>query len=173
LTTPQRAVLLALAMANVLGASKLGIETDYGGMTWESVYREAARDLRAHHMGAETVPEGSAAWSTAYVSALAQLSNRRLRMPEFAEDKASRVALGSKVARWKLMLADYERPGRIVHVLGTHTVLEDALRRVPEHKPFDLVDSAWWAWYALRELLVTPAPLLMPTGATGGWNRRR
>jgi hypothetical protein len=43
------------------------------------------------------------------------------------------------------MLAAYER-GKIVHVLGTRTLLERALRRFPLAKPFDLTDAGYWAW---------------------------
>ncbi len=46
------------------------------------------------------------------------------------------------------MLASYER-GQIVHVRGTHTVLERALKRFGVRKPYDLADSAYWAWYDL------------------------
>jgi hypothetical protein len=48
------------------------------------------------------------------------------------------------------MLADYERPGRIIHVRGTHEILERALRRFPRTKPFDLVDGAYWSWRDLN-----------------------
>ena len=30
----------------------------------------------------------------------------------------------------------------IIHVVGTHRVLEKALYRFPKHKPFDLVDGS-------------------------------
>lgn len=49
------------------------------------------------------------------------------------------------------MLADYER-ARIVHVRGTHHVLERALKRFPVVKPYDLVDSQFWAWDDVRKI---------------------
>jgi hypothetical protein len=48
------------------------------------------------------------------------------------------------------MLTDYER-GRIIHVLGTHEVLERALKRFPVQKPYDLVDAAGWSWRDLTD----------------------
>lgn len=56
---------------------------------------------------------------------------------------------GSKAWRATPMLADYEK-GRVVHVIGTHEILERALRRFPKTKPFDLVDAASHSW---RELM--------------------
>ncbi len=48
------------------------------------------------------------------------------------------------------MLVDYEH-GMIVHVAGTHEVLERALRRFPRSKPYDLTDAAFWSWHDLVE----------------------
>jgi hypothetical protein len=45
------------------------------------------------------------------------------------------------------MLTDYEK-GKVIHMIGTHTVVEKALNRVPDD-PWDLADSHWWMWYDL------------------------
>src|SRR5205085_3177694 len=83
------------------------------------------------------------------------------QMPAFTSAKAGE-GHGSKVHRSTRMLADYEKPGRrIVHVFGTHLVLERALRRFPKTKPLDLCDAAYWAWRDLRE------------GSTGGMTTYR
>ena len=117
-TSPQDAMVRALRKAVELKAEAVGVETDQGGDTWESVYREAARGL--------------------------ELSEP----PWFKHDKAG-AGHGPKVHRASLMLASYER-GEIIHVLGTHDILERALNRFPKIKPFDLVDAGFWSWKDLR-----------------------
>lgn len=118
-TTPLECLQRAISKGIELGADTIGVETDQGGATWQSVYREAAESLG--------------------------ISRRDL--PRFTEAKGG--AVGPKVHRASQMLTDYEH-GRIVHVRGTHHLLERALRRFPKTKPLDLVDAAYWAWRALR-----------------------
>jgi hypothetical protein len=133
-STPLEAISQALRMAATLGASKVGIETDQGGETWESVYREAKANLAR----ADLAPE---------------LKHRiqRIRMDEAKAGQGQE----SKAHRLSQMLADYEIPGRrIRHVIGTHQTLERALRRFPKTKPFDLADAAYWSWHDLRERAV-------------------
>jgi hypothetical protein len=129
-SSPQAAIVEAFTIAHRYGATTVGVETDQGGDTWASVYREAWDTFRA--------------------------DNPHAVMPQFASDKAG-AGHGSKVERSSRMLADYERPGRrIVHVtttpegtIGTHEVLERALRRFPRTKPLDLADAAYWSWHDL------------------------
>ena len=123
-TTPEDAIRRALTKAVELGAEAVGVETDQGGDTWRSVYREAARSLVA--AGVVTAAEA----------------------PAFRQAKAG-SGLGPKVHRWAQMLAAYER-AEFVHVEGTHGVLERALNRAPRSKPFDLVDGAFWSFWDLR-----------------------
>jgi phage terminase large subunit-like protein len=106
-------------------AECVGVETDQGGDTWQSVYREACSALVA---GGE-YPAGTA-------------------FPRFRSDKAG-AGHGPKAHRQSQVLADYEK-GRIVHVTGTHNALERALRRFPRTKPLDLADARYWAWRDLR-----------------------
>lgn len=59
---------------------------------------------------------------------------------------------GSKMERQAQMLADYEM-GKIFHVMNerdTYIEFEGALRRFGIRKPYDLADSAYWAWQDLR-----------------------
>jgi len=123
-TTPLDSIIRAILKALELGAKTVGVETDQGGDTWESVFREALRDPRVM----PTV-------------------NRLGWSPTFAQAKAG--SIGSKRERSQKMLSQgYER-GQVIHVEGTHKVLEQALRRFPETKPFDLADAAFWSWFDL------------------------
>jgi hypothetical protein len=69
-------------------------------------------------------------------------------IPRFESERASR-STGDKTARASQMLVDYKRPRRIIHVLGTHDVLERAQRRFPKTKPLDLVDASYYGWHSL------------------------
>src|SRR5690606_35246182 len=124
-STPEETLQRAILKAVELKAEAVGVETDQGGETWQSVYREALRRLQE----AGRIPRG-------------------VRVPAFRSAKAGQ-GHGPKTHRASLMLADYEK-GRIVHVIGTHQTLEAALNRFPKTKPFDLVDAAYWSWNDLR-----------------------
>jgi len=126
--SPRESLRLAITWAIELGADHVGIETDQGGDTWDSVYREAAADVVAERA------------LTGFMEA---------SIPPMTSDKAG-AGYGPKTHRASQMLADYERPRAIVHVLGTHDVLEAALFRFPRTKPLDLADCAYWAWLDLR-----------------------
>ncbi len=122
-TSPEDALRRALTKADELNAEAVGVETDQGGDTWESVYREAARTL------------------------VAQGVLLAGRVPRFRQAKAG-AGHGPKAHRGSKMLTDYER-GKFVHVVGTHVVLERALKRAFKTKPFDLADVAYWSWLDL------------------------
>ena len=112
-TTPQDAMKRAIRKARELKAECVGVETDQGGDTWRSVFREALEAVQAEGL-------------------------RVNHEPVFREAKAG-AGHGPKAHRGQQMLAEYER-GRFVHVVGTHEVLERALKRFPRTKPYDLVD---------------------------------
>lgn len=137
-TSPEDALRQAILKAVELGAECVGVETDQGGDTWESVYDRAWDALVAR--GA--LPE-------------------RARKPAFRQAKAG--AIGPKAQRAGQMLVDYEH-GQIVHVIGTHETLEQALRRYLKRKPYDLVDSAFWSWHDLRESC--PPPMIAAPAMT-------
>lgn len=140
-TSPEDSMRRAIRAALRHGAQSVGVETDQGGDTWKSVYRAASESV-AHEDG---VP-------------LSQLP--RFTSDKAGAQKAEKKGMGqpSKAARNAKMLADYERPGRIFHVLGHPDVpadctvanLERALRRFPKTKPYDLADAAFWDWKDLR-----------------------
>lgn len=121
--TPEGALARAILKAVELGSLTVGVETDQGGDTWESVYKRAVDALR----------EGGKLTGPA---------------PRFRSAKAGQ-GYGPKAHRASQMLPDYER-GEIVHVIGTHGALERGLRRFPKVKPFDLTDAAFWSWADLR-----------------------
>ncbi len=144
--TPRESLRRAILKALELNASYIGIETDQGGDTWQDVYWAAWQSL---------VAEG-------------EISPDRSLLP-FREEKAG-SGHDPKAHRAQQMLVDYEQ-GRIVHVMGTHTTLEQALRRFPLTPPLDLVDAAYWSWADLRRyrpidrqawraIVVNPAPHL-------------
>ena len=138
-SSPLETLKIAISKAMEYGAQHVGVETDQGGDTWRSVYRQACQSLGI----------------------------TKERAPSFTSRKAG-AGFGSKQHRAQQMLTDYER-GRIVHVTGapndepgTHDLLEKALRRFPVRKPYDLVDAAWHSWYDLTrgggEILYVPHP---------------
>jgi hypothetical protein len=141
-SSPLETLKQAIRKALEYRAECVGVETDQGGETWQSVYREACRAL---------IASGECAEDAAF--------------PRFKSDKAG-AGHGPKAHRQAQVLADYEK-GRIVHVLGeTHAVLERALRRFPLTKPLDLADARYWAWNDLRA--PKPGSLLFQS-AVHGW----
>lgn len=131
--TPVDALRLAIRWAYQEGSQTVGVETDQGAETWESVYREALTAVQLEH------PE----FATLQAPRFTHWKAGSLKMQEHG------IGQPSKAARAQLMLPDYET-GRIVHVNGTHDLLERALRRFPRVKPYDLVDASFWSWRDLR-----------------------
>lgn len=125
-TTPLDALRRAITWAYIAGAEHVGVETDQGGDTWESVYREALDGVLAAN------PE----WE----------SHMR---PAFTSEKAG-AGHGPKAHRASQMVPDYEK-GKIVHVLGAHDRMEASLSRFPMTKPLDGVDAMFWGWHDLSE----------------------
>ena len=137
-TSPLVAMRKAILWAYEFGAGRVGVETDQGGDTWQSVYREAGSALLGERPAL-----------------------RDLKAPSFVQAKAG-AGYGPKAHRASQMLADYERlDGRIVHVLAGQLPtggmctgpadLERALHRFPRTPPLDLTDAAFWSWRALRQ----------------------
>lgn len=118
--SPEDALGKAIRVAIDLGFETLGVETDQGGDLWITVYKTVAAGI--------------------------QKDMPHVRMPTFVSRKAGE-GHGSKVHRNQLMLTDYEL-GRVVHVRGTHTIIEKSLRRFPI-APLDLADVAYWGWWWL------------------------
>lgn len=144
-STPLETLCRAIIKAVEIGALVVGVETDQGGDTWQSVFNEAYRLLSvdAEHLGAQELTP-SAQRFRAQFAAAREAAGDAFIQPAFRSAKAGSTAMG-KAERGMKMLSAYER-GKIVHVLGTHDVLESALRRFPLAKPFDLHDAAFWGW---------------------------
>ena len=124
--SPNTALKKAIRIAIEYGADRVIVETDQGGDLWETEYREAVEEIEQEYIDADEVPP---------------------RMPAFDDAKAG-SGHGPKVHRSQKMLRSYET-GRIIHVTGTHRVLERALYRFPDTEPLDLADAAYWGWYDL------------------------
>lgn len=131
--SPLETIMIAIVKALEMGIARIGIETDQGGDTWDSVYREAISEL----IDSSKYPD----------------ITRETRFPRFVSAKAG--SIGSKRGRNEQMLSDYEK-GQVSHVIGTSIVLEKGLRRFPAKKPFDVVDAAFWCWHDLRDGVYAP-----------------
>lgn len=137
-TTPEDVLKTAILKALELKISVIGVETNQGGDTWGIVYDKVCRDLLEDEaypfiLSQEMIDDGDYPEGT-----------KATVFPTYTEAKAT-VSTGSKTARASQMKVDYEL-GDIIHVIGTHNVLEKALYRFPKTKPYDLVDAAYWGW---------------------------
>ena len=119
----------SIRIAQQYGLGTVGIETNQGGDLWGVVYRNIITELQTEAKGSMSEDEYN-----------------KLLWPRFSEAKAG-TGTGGKVERNQRMLVDYEK-GAVVHVTGTHEVLERALRRFP-NEPLDLADAAYWGWEEL------------------------
>lgn len=156
-TSPEDALRRAILKAVELKAECVGVETDQGGDTWQSTYRLSAQQAAAQYLDMD--PEHmNIPWADVY-QCLAERAGVAQYPPTFRSAKAG-AGHGPKVHRQTKMLAAYER-GEIIHVRGTHTILERALKRFGIRKPFDLADSAYWAWEDLCHGVPTAEPPLM------------
>ena len=131
-TTPLKALKKAIRLCIEYDIGAVGVETDQGGLTWESVFREARALIVTQLLQADL--KGAA---------------DRAQRVGFKGEKAGRMK-HSKIERAARMLVDYEADN-IRHVEGTHPALDDALFRFPRTAPLDLVDAAFWSWWDLRE----------------------
>lgn len=139
-SSPLPTLQLAVRKAVEYGAGHVGVEVNQGGDTWELVFRQAVGEVAAELSDEHRTTCATDDCATCRDGVAVNLNYR----------SAHAASNTSKVARAQQMLADYERPRRIVHVAGTHRTLETALRRFPQSKPYDLVDAAYWAWADLR-----------------------
>jgi hypothetical protein len=144
-STPLETLCRAIIKAVEIGATTVGVETDQGGDTWQSVFNEAYRMLSvdAEHLRSEELNDMSTQLRVQFAHVRAQRGDQFFA-PNYRSAKAGQSNM-SKVERGMKQLAAYER-GKIVHVIGTHDVLESSLRRFPLAKPYDLHDAAYWSW---------------------------
>lgn len=108
-----------------------------------------AVEYKAEHVGFET-NQGGDLWRDTYkmIADTMLQAGEITYVPKFREEKAD-SSTGSKAHRAEPLRVDLEN-GKIVHVFGTHQVLEKALARFPNKKPFDLVDAGVWSRFELR-----------------------
>lgn len=109
-------------------ASTLGVETNQGGDTWESLYDKI--------------------WDLMVEDPTYPMVTTSTPKPRFMQAKAS-VATGTKRERWMLTKSAREN-GLFKELKGTHETLFKALKRLPEHKPYDLADVDYWLYEHLR-----------------------
>lgn len=155
-SSPVTAIKVAVAFALRFGTRRVGIETDQGGDTWNSVYREAVEEVRKDLdlIRAGDVVEGP----DIYVTTLIEVVDNDFEFPMLFEPDQEKAgsAQTSKAGRAQQMLGAYETTAtQIVHVLGTHAILDAGLRRFGKRKPFDLADAAYWT---LRDLIRLGGP---------------
>jgi hypothetical protein len=124
--TPMNVLKRAIRIAVEHRLQYVGVETNQGGDLWRDEFNSALKAVQ-EEMTRQSDEERYS----------------RIQWPGFRDAKAG-TGTGNKVERNQRMLADYER-GKVVHVEGTHTVLERALRRFPQ-EPLDLADAAYWGW---------------------------
>lgn len=124
--SPLGTICRAMRVALAHGGLTVGIETDQGGDTWSSVFREAAELVASGKDGAVPMREA-----------------RRLVM-DWAKAGMTQVPKAARAQR-VLLANGYERD-RIRHVIGTAHVARRALRRFPKTKPLDLVDCMVWGF---------------------------
>jgi hypothetical protein len=147
-STPLETLCRAIIKAVEIGALTVGVETDQGGDTWQSVFNEAYRMLSADKdtLRAEELNDMTIRLRVQFAHVKAQRGDHFIQ-PVFRSAKAGSTGMG-KAERGMQMLSAYER-GMIAHVIGTHDILESALRRFPLAKPYDLHDAAYWSWHDL------------------------
>lgn len=137
ITSPENALETAILKAIEIRSLTVGVETDQGGDTWKSVYDKALATVKAR-----------------LLKQLPRERYNRIIFPRFisrkagATDETTGHGYGSKVERNAKMLSDYER-GQVIHMIGTHSTIEKALRRFPR-APLDVADSWFWCWDDLR-----------------------
>jgi hypothetical protein len=124
--SPETALRKAILIALQYGFGTVGVETDQGGDVWRPAYQKVCDQM--------------------VLDPTLRTITKNTRFPEMTQAKAG-SGHGSKVERSMRMLVDYEQ-GKVVHVIGTHDILERALRRFP-YAPLDLADAAYWGWWWL------------------------
>ena len=115
ITSPEDSMRRAITESIKWGADTVFVEGNQGSDNWIYIYRHVAEDMGLRD---DIVPAMDLIKAT--------------------------TSTGGKVERANQMLVNYEL-GKVKHLLGTHEVLETALKRFPAMKPYDLVDAAVWA----------------------------
>ena len=133
ITSPEKCLENAIYHAWQWGAERVGVETNQGGDTWKSVWVLAVKKVEERIR-----KEMEATGKYNKDNPMPPIS-----LPKFDEAKAG-AGDGPKIERNGQLLTAYEI-GKVKHMIGTHQVIEKALRRFP-NPPLDLADSWWWVW---------------------------
>jgi len=132
--SPEKTLERGIYKAWEWGCESIGVETNQGGDTWKSVYKLAA-DKVVEKIQKEWMRDNPGRPTAPPVS-----------LPKYTDARAG-AGDGPKIERNGQLLTEYER-GKVKHMLGTHEVVQKALRRFP-NPPLDLADSWWWVWQDL------------------------
>ena len=122
---PEEALRRAIMKAVELGSLTVGVETDQGGDTWESVYARSAE------------------WLVDQGLIVAE------EVPAFVSEKAG-SGHGPKLHRQQQTVVTEYELGNVVHVRGTHVAEEKALKRFGIKKPYDGADAGYYCVWDLR-----------------------
>lgn len=159
ITSPEDALERAIKKAVEIKSVTVGVETDQGGDTWKSVFNAALKNVQEK-----------------YKKELGADLYNNISWPRFTSEKAGGTdektgkAYGSKVERNSKMLTSYES-GQVWHMIGTHALIEKALKRFP-NPPLDLADSWFWCHHSLIKNIPTDwagAKKLGQTGQKSKW----
>jgi hypothetical protein len=137
ITSPEDAIERAIKKAVEIKSLTVGIETDQGGDTWRSVYRNALEKVKQ---------ELKKTYQADFYHGIEWPHFKSVKAG--GKDEETGHAYGSKVERNSKLLTQYEN-GQVSHMSGTHTVIEKALWRFPK-KPLDIADSWFWTCWDLR-----------------------
>lgn len=147
--TPGVSIRMAIEWAVEDGAGTVGIETDYGGLLWRSVYQQACHELGlVPHLDNEAQPV---------------IGPGKVKAPRFVHAKAGSTQM-SKAERVSRILPDMEQ-GRVVFSESCSALI-NGFKRFPVHKPFDVADAGYWCWADLRKPVArfTPATAVVDRG---------
>lgn len=147
--TPMSIIKRSIRTAINYHLDRVGVETNQGGDLWRDEYNSALLEVKEEYrkMITEALQEGTEELTEEELTKLVEIEMEKILWPNYAEAKAG-AGTGSKIERNQRMLTAYER-GEVVHVIGTHDVLERSLRRFPK-EPLDLADAAYWGWKDLQ-----------------------
>jgi hypothetical protein len=134
--SPEDALEKAIYVGWQWGAVHVGVETDQGGLTWKSVFKLAA---------AKVLIRIQNEWLNDHRDK-SEHDMPPFDLPKYAEAKAG-AGEGPKIERNQRLLTAYET-GKVKHLIGTHMVIEKALKRFPK-KPLDVADAHYWTYLDL------------------------
>ena len=119
----------------------VGVETDQGGDTWRTVFNVALAAVKEKFK--KRMERGDISKDEYHAISWPQFTHEKAG----GKDEKTSKSYGSKAERNSKILTSYEN-GQVYHQIGTHKVIEKALKRFP-NTPLDVADSWWWTWHDL------------------------